>query len=349
MTLKNPANSVKPKLHKHGNAELGTINAVPSVETLHGTSLVDEDKVRLSSKDESDFGLTYSSRPSSLGQTVAALTQWRCINFPNSGNPKLRKTTDITPLIGETRRASELGYALSAYHNPLYTFALCKQCSRARWVRSQDLKTHKGELCRSCSHTTTNSFRNHVERVVESGAKRASELGKHLTGKRDPWYYPHQCSVCGKAIWHQRKDLGRVCKNCGYTVRKTARGSEHHNWHGGRYVGQDGYVVIQLQPDDPLYAMANARGCVLEHRLVMARSVGRCLSESEVVHHINGNKLEKMNKLQVDAQKRDLRIRLLEWRVRELEQGNPELAGELNRRASVETLQEALPVQDTGR
>lgn len=67
-----------------------------------------------------------------------------------------------------------------------------------------------------------------------------------------------------------------------------------------RKVTAQGYVYVTVPRDDPLHVMAGrgGRGYVLEHRLVMARSLGRPLLESETVHHINGdrsdNKLENL-------------------------------------------------------
>lgn len=48
----------------------------------------------------------------------------------------------------------------------------------------------------------------------------------------------------------------------------------------------DGYVRI-LRPEHPY---ANAQGYVLEHRLVFEEWLGRYLGESEVVHHIDGDR-----------------------------------------------------------
>lgn len=243
------------------------------------------------------------------------------------------------PNIGEIKKASELGYKVPKWHDSIYVYTMCKQCSRARWVRRQDIISGKGNLCRSCSHTTTQSFRNHIQRVKESGAKRASELGKPVFKNRDPWYYPHICSNCGKQTWHQRKDLNRVCKDCAYQVRKTAKGDKHANWKGGTYNHVDGYIYVQVLPGSPYYSMAQGRGYVLEHRLVVALKIGRPLESWEVVHHINGDKTDNReenlellpdkinhlpyNLLQATMAKQALKIKLLEWRVKELEQGNP--------------------------
>lgn len=50
-----------------------------------------------------------------------------------------------------------------------------------------------------------------------------------------------------------------------------------------------GYIAVKLQSDDPLFALARkSDGRVLEHRLVMARHLGRLLHAGETVHHKNG-------------------------------------------------------------
>lgn len=338
-----------------GNAKPGDRHANPDlaedsrprarVETLHGLPQVGKEKVHSARK--------LGGKSASPVLTPAALTPWRCKNPAKRGTLNSNTRTDM-PSIGEVRRASELGYKCPSGHDHLYTYAMCTRCSRARWVRNQDLKTGKGLLCRSCSHTTTKAFRNHIERVKESGAKRASELGKPVPRSRDPWYYPHLCPICGEQVWHQRKDLNRVCKKCAYKARNTRKGKDHPNWKGGRYLRLDGYYAMQM-PEDSLYrSMAfDRRGYVLEHRLLVAQSIGRCLLNSEVVHHINGDKSDnrlanlellphlashlpyislqkQVRKLEKKIVRQGREIRLLKWHIRELEQANPVLSSEAN-------------------
>lgn len=67
------------------------------------------------------------------------------------------------------------------------------------------------------------------------------------------------------------------------------RGALNNNWGGGRSKNGYGYWLVFLAPEDPFAVMRNRSGYVLEHRLVMARALGRVLSKHETVHHINGN------------------------------------------------------------
>ncbi len=67
------------------------------------------------------------------------------------------------------------------------------------------------------------------------------------------------------------------------------RGANNPHWKGGRYI-KEGYVMVRLEPEDPFYLMQGSDGYTREHRLVMARHLGRPLYTWEVIHHINGIK-----------------------------------------------------------
>ena len=53
-----------------------------------------------------------------------------------------------------------------------------------------------------------------------------------------------------------------------------------------------GYIFIKTYKEDPFFPMASVSGYIPEHRLVMARHLGRCLTRKEVVHHKNGDKAD---------------------------------------------------------
>lgn len=85
--------------------------------------------------------------------------------------------------------------------------------------------------------------------------------------------------------------ISRVLREQGVTVEKTVRGENHGNWVGGRIITGSGYAQVTIPSDDPLAVMRNRQGYVLEHRLVLARALGRPLTDNESVHHIDGDHL----------------------------------------------------------
>lgn len=92
--------------------------------------------------------------------------------------------------------------------------------------------------------------------------------------------------------------VSRAITAAGGTVRprgfgsnpERLRGAGNPAWKGGRAV-REGYWIVWVSPDDPYFCMARSKGYALEHRLVMAREIGRPLLDSETVHHIDGNGL----------------------------------------------------------
>jgi DNA-binding CsgD family transcriptional regulator len=71
-----------------------------------------------------------------------------------------------------------------------------------------------------------------------------------------------------------------------------ASGETHGSWKGGKIV-INGYIAVRVDNNSPYRDMQlRADGYVLEHRLVMAQSLGRPLTDVETVHHINGDKLD---------------------------------------------------------
>lgn len=62
-----------------------------------------------------------------------------------------------------------------------------------------------------------------------------------------------------------------------------------------RVSASGGYFQVRVADDDPMLCMARRNKArrfpyVLEHRLVLARKLGRPLTQEETVHHINGDR-----------------------------------------------------------
>lgn len=68
----------------------------------------------------------------------------------------------------------------------------------------------------------------------------------------------------------------------------TRVGPGHRNWkwNGGRKIGKGGYQLV-ARPDHPA---ADRDGYVPEHRVVVEERIGRRLTDSERVHHVNEDK-----------------------------------------------------------
>lgn len=99
------------------------------------------------------------------------------------------------------------------------------------------------------------------------------------------------------------KEIGQRLKRTGATIARYLRtresirprprrnGPSAPGWKGGRVMSH-GYIYVWLAPDDPMAFMRDAAGRVAEHRLVLARQLGRPLEPHETAHHINGDRVD---------------------------------------------------------
>ena len=150
-------------------------------------------------------------------------------------------------------------------------------------------------------------------------------IGEIKKGRELCWGQPYQkyewsaCSVCGKERWihySPNKDVQLVCWEC--SVERRA-GANSVLWKGGRDTRR-GYVTLKLRPNDFFYPMCDQYGRIMEHRLVMARHIGRCLHQWELVHHKNHIRNDNhIENLQLVSDDRHNQITIMENKINQLE------------------------------
>lgn len=161
--------------------------------------------------------------------------------------------------------------------------------------------------------------------------RRGAEIGYANRTCRFIW---HACVDCDKERWVRllfNKPAYNYCKPCGCKVRSGKMSGENSpHWKGGR--DKNGYITLYLSPKDPFHSMCSTGNRIFEHRLVMAKHLGRCLLKSEQVHHKNGIRDDnRKENLELISQANHLlykrmcsecplrkEIRLLTWQMKEL-------------------------------
>lgn len=146
----------------------------------------------------------------------------------------------------------------------------CIQCGCHVRVRRSPSTVRNGESPRFCSQK------------CNGDSRRGTGSGPRANVK-------FQCETCGADSTAYRSPSAPPPRFCTAECAATGlRGERNPAYSGGRFVGADGYVYV-LVSDHSEY---DARKYVLEHRLVMASVVGRRLTPTEVVHHINRDKAD---------------------------------------------------------
>jgi len=152
---------------------------------------------------------------------------------------------------------------------------------------------------------------------------------KQLGFKSETTYIWSACAICGKERWvqkHKGEPRWKHCRHCGDKyVRRIYRNKEHYNWKGGITASGCGYLLETIGSDSPYFSMVKTirSNRVLQHRLVMARHLGRCLKTNEIVHHLNGvkgdNRIKNLLLSSLKDHEHNTLNRALQARIRELE------------------------------
>ena len=122
--------------------------------------------------------------------------------------------------------------------------------------------------------------------------KRESRKRKNGKGSRGLWLCRCACGTEKEILADTLVSLRSKSCGCWKHERCTQKGWKHFNFIDGRWIDKRyGYAYILKTPDFPGWETYKRR-YVPEHRVIMARHLGRPLRKGENVHHINGIKTD---------------------------------------------------------
>lgn len=118
-----------------------------------------------------------------------------------------------------------------------------------------------------------------------------------------------KCQRCKKTLKIQKQMLKKkkiLCMSCSQLGRKPwnpkgkprtdINGKKSSNWKGGKYISNDGYLMIKVKPR--IECKSKWEVYRKEHIVKMEKKIGRKIIKGEIVHHLDHNKLNnKINNL----------------------------------------------------
>ena len=184
------------------------------------------------------------------------------------------------------------------------TVKKCGYCKEEFYVPRYKLKDGKGKYCsKACSYKSRVKIKkltNENWLRKESEIKTLEEIAKEL-----------HCNMTIVQYWRNKFD-----------IHNKLNPWDRSEWKPKKLKRKDGYIRILLNKQDPYHRMADKAGHILEHRLVMAKHLGRCLETWEIIHHKNrirdDNRIENLEL--IPSQNKHLSIIFMEKRIKELEE-----------------------------
>lgn len=154
--------------------------------------------------------------------------------------------------------------------------------------------------------------------------KRGRDIGKSPNNSHK--FIWQACLDCRKEHWVQfvkGEPTHLRCHICSSRrMGLNQRGKRSKHWKGGYTKNSYGYREVYVGPDDFFRPMAKKTGYVLEHRLVVARALGRCLLPWEIIHHKEGYAKDDNRypeTLQLVSVDKHNQISIMERRIKHLE------------------------------
>jgi len=115
-------------------------------------------------------------------------------------------------------------------------------------------------------------------------------LGKSRIGPKNSFFGKRHSAKVKQIMSEIKKGKTSGVLGMHWKIKDTSKMIGRTPWNkglGGKII-KHGYFLIKMSQ----HPYANSMGYVREHRLVMEKETGRYLLVGEVVHHINGNKLD---------------------------------------------------------